>query len=61
MKTKTVVIVDPPNGWRYGFPKIMELNIEYEDLLRSSGYPEEYIPFALKYSRFWEEEVQDET
>jgi hypothetical protein len=52
---KTKTIVDPPSGWKYGFPKELKDGVEYEDLLRSSGYPENDIPLALKHSRYWNE------
>lgn len=48
-------IVDPPSGWKYGFPKELKPGVKYEDLLRSSGYPEKEIEFAIKYSRSWNE------
>jgi len=49
------LIVDPPSGWRYGFPKELKPGVNYEDLLRESGYPEKDIKFALTYSRSWHE------
>lgn len=46
--------VDPPEGWRYGFPKILDKDVEtYEQLLRKSGYPEKDMEFALTYCRQW--------
>lgn len=60
MPTK-VLTIDPPSGWRYGFPKILpdELVGNTEVLskwLVSNGYPEEDLELALKYSRYWEHE-----
>lgn len=60
MPTK-VLIIDPPSGWRYGFPKILpqELVGNTEALskwLVSNGYPKEDIELALQYSRYWERE-----
>lgn len=54
-------IVDPPAGWRYGFPA--PLQEDYEKQLRNAGYPENGIPLALKHSRYWtaEEEKLNET
>lgn len=49
------LIVDPPSGWRYGFPKELKPGVKYEDLLLQSGYPEKEIEFAVKYSRSWYE------
>lgn len=47
-----MTIVDPPSGWRYGFPAPLE--DDYEGQLRRAGYPVKDIPFALNHSRFWE-------
>ena len=49
-------IVDPPGGWRYGFPREIKDGDSYEQLLREAGYPAEDIDLALKYSRYWEQE-----
>jgi len=53
------VFVDPPSGWKYGFPKELKNGESYEELLKQSGYPEKDIEFALKHSRFWTEEVEE--
>ena len=50
--TKKVTLVDPPSGWRYGFPAPLQEN--YEKQLREAGYPEMDIHHALGYSRYWE-------
>lgn len=44
-----VKYVDPPSGWMYGFPAILEDN--YPEQLRKAGYPEKDIPLAMKHSR----------
>jgi len=44
------LLVDPPSGWAYGFPA--PLQDDYVGQLRKAGYPEEGIPFALRYSRY---------
>lgn len=54
MKT---LIIDPPSGWRYGFPKPVpqEILVDNELLtiwLIEQGYPEKDVPIALKYSRY---------
>lgn len=49
-----ITIVDPPDGWRYGFPA--PLQKDYEQQLRLAGYPERDIDLALKWSRYWESE-----
>jgi hypothetical protein len=52
-----VRIVDPPEGWRYGFPARLE--DDYAGQLRRAGYPEKNITMALNHSRFWDE-AEDE-
>jgi hypothetical protein len=51
-------IIDPPSGWKYGFPKPYdeEKDGPIEEFLRTSGYPEKDIEFALKHMRAWSEE-----
>ena len=53
-----VTIIDPPSGWRYGFPReYAPLPGEsFADTLQRYGYPEADIGLAEKYSRYWEEE-----
>lgn len=57
---RRVQIMDPPSGWKYGFPKELPDDMSYEQLLRDSGYPEKDLHLAFKYSRQWFEEVDDE-
>ncbi len=47
-------LVDPPNGWMFGFPAPLEK--DYELQLKRAGYPAQDIDFALRYSRYWEED-----
>lgn len=56
---KIKVIVDPPSGWKHGFPCVLEEGKNLIDLLREKGYPEKDIDLALKHTRMWKEE--DET
>lgn len=44
------VFVDPPEGWRYGFPAFLQ--DDYVQQLKDAGYPDKDIPMALKHSRF---------
>lgn len=44
------LLVDPPSGWRYGFPAILQE--DYVQQLRDAGYPEKDIPLALQHSRY---------
>lgn len=47
-----VTMVDPPSGWKYGFPA--PLKEDYKQQLLDAGYPEKDIELALTYSRYWE-------
>jgi len=52
--------IDPPSGWEYGFPKALPDTYPHIDLvewLLQQGYPEDLIPFAMKYSRYWEDDI----
>ena len=46
------LLVDPPSGWRYGFPKPYDKEKGLEQMLREVGYPEKDIPLALNHSRY---------
>jgi hypothetical protein len=52
-----IIVIDPPSGWKYGFPKILPNYIKGSDLLSNwlldNGYPQEDIELALKHSRYW--------
>jgi hypothetical protein len=48
---KPKVEIDPPEGWKYGFPKEWDWETPWDIMLRLAGYPEKDIPFALKYMR----------
>jgi hypothetical protein len=51
------IIVDPPQGWMYGFPTVLQ--DDYEQQLRNAGYPEKDLPFALTHSRFLFDQKED--
>ena len=60
-----VLIIDPPEGWRYGFPKPVPAGVlKSETLMRvwliGKGYPTKDVDLALKYSRYWEAENEVE-
>lgn len=59
MKTKMILLVDPPAGWKYGFPCEMPEDMDLESLLKKKGYPEKDIEFAKKHTRMWLEEIVD--
>jgi len=43
-KTESVVYIDPPQGWVYGFPKAMPVDVkDVEGWLVQNGYPKEII------------------
>lgn len=50
-----MLIVDPPSGWKYGFPQPLEL--DYEAQLKRSSYPRQDVDFALRHSRYWSDET----
>lgn len=54
----TTFYIDPPSGWRYGFPKIIPNDVIGDhtklcEWLIEEGYPTEDIDLAMKYSRQW--------
>ena len=60
MNKKTVTIIDPPSGWRYGFPKPLPdpAPENIHEWLVSEGYPQSEIDACGKhfYCRYWEHE-----
>ena len=52
------LMCDPPNGWMYGFPKVVSKDNRHKilDWLVEQGYPKEEITKMGKnfYCRFWE-------
>lgn len=57
-----VMIVDPPSGWMYGFPKRVEnYDSPNDEWFLANGYPQELIDQGmLQYCRFWFEESNDQ-
>lgn len=54
-----VLMIDPPSGWMYGFPKrmpgyIVGNDAKFSAWLVDHDYPEKDLPLALKHSRYWE-------
>jgi hypothetical protein len=50
--------IDPPSGWRYGFPKVFDWDSEKESFsnwLIRNGYPKEHVELAMQWSRYWDE------
>jgi hypothetical protein len=60
-----VTMIDPPSGWKYGFPKAIPKQFdtweEQRAWLVSEGYPEKQIDSMgdYFYCRYWEEETDD--
>jgi hypothetical protein len=62
---KTVIMCDPPSGWKYGFPKPIPQDV-WDDKttlkwLLEEGYPQHEID-ALGdhfHCRYWEEEIDE--
>ena len=48
-------MIDPPTGWRYGFPRAYnaERDGPMRDFLLANGYPERDVDFALEHMRMW--------
>ena len=57
---RKVRMIDPPEGWRFGFPKELPEGVDLQEWLFGEGYPMDLIPDALEKSRYWEEEREDE-
>lgn len=50
-------IADPPSGWKYGFPKVYDIQSDEtcEQWLIRRGYPEKDASFGAQHMRVWEE------
>jgi hypothetical protein len=48
------MMVDPPSGWKYGFPRNYnaEKDGDLGEFLLHHGYPVDDLDFALRYIRF---------
>lgn len=51
------ILIDPPSGWQYGFPKPVPEEYLGDQVLMTiwligEGYPSDQINLALKYSRY---------
>lgn len=68
-----MLIVDPPSGWKHGFPKPFTFQpsqaareddtiykIELENWFIKEGYPRSFIDSGLlKWCRYWSQEKED--
>ncbi len=60
--TETIMMIDPPSGWRYGFPKPLtkEANGRTLEWLVDNGYPQKLIDQMGDhfYCRYYEQKVE---
>lgn len=52
-----MIIIDPPSGWQYGFPKPFTKTEDQtlEEWLIEEGYPQKLIDEGMaKHCRYWE-------
>lgn len=56
-RTRLATFVDPPTGWKYGFPCELKDGVTFEELLKAHKYPEQDFELAKTYSRWWTEEI----
>ena len=63
MKTSTKLWIDPPSGWRYGFPKTWDQTGDMQEWLLSEGYPQQEIDACGTsfYVRQWSDEEDTNT
>ena len=54
--------IDPPSGWKYGFPKVWDGSSNVMEWLISEGYPQEEIDSIgdYFYLRQWPVDIKDE-
>lgn len=53
MSKSDLILVDPPMGWRYGFPKPMPVNTDnIRKWLVDNGYPSELISEDTMFIRY---------
>jgi hypothetical protein len=61
MTKKKVMMIDPPSGWLYGFPKVLPdpKPESMHEWLVGNGYPQEEIDKMKEYfyCRYWETEL----
>ena len=52
--------VDPPSGWRWGFPKLWDpqTSPNIAEWFLEQGLPKTELSMALRYSRYWSADEQ---
>ena len=60
MKNKTQLMIDPPSGWKYGFPRSYDekKDGDLKTFLKKNGYPTKDIDFSLDHCRIFYEEIE---
>ena len=53
--------IDPPSGWKYGFPKIWDGGGQLEEWLLEEGYPQREIDSCGEYFFVRQWNVENET
>ena len=56
VKFNVETYIDPPNGWKYGFPKPYS-GSSTTDFLLANGYPEQELKNDLGHTRFFDQVV----
>lgn len=57
----TKYLIDPPSGWKYGFPKELPENVtDLRQWLIDNGYPETQVDFGMKYCRFIKDDESED-
>ena len=55
-----VQFIDPPSGWKYGFPKMIPAGVlDHKEWLINNGYPKSEIDDCgdYFYCRYWERDI----
>jgi len=57
-------IIDPPSGWKYGFPKecpdLISEGFDLKEWLTQQGYPESDVDYASQHYRYWKWSLTDQ-
>jgi len=61
---RQVTIIDPPSGWRYGFPRALPENFDSTKTLEwlvEQGYPQHEIDSLGEhfYCRYWQQDANE--
>jgi hypothetical protein len=53
-------MIDPPYGWKFGFPKAVPFYVltpkDMYEWLEEEGYPKHQIKWAMEHCRMWDEQ-----